>query len=117
LITRVGKLELRIPQDRTGRFSNGGSEIFNGTKVNKKSLSRADEAPKGMAINEAAHPISEIVIENFFRLSGDVQDRTGYCLCVDSRVLDLRGDMGCPGQARRRIPDAPPTAGALRQVT
>ena len=38
LITRVGKLELRVPQDRTGRFS---TELFDGFQARGRNVSAA----------------------------------------------------------------------------
>jgi hypothetical protein len=49
LITRVGKLELRIPQDRNGRFS---TEIFERYQRSEKALVAALEVPPFTAPNE-----------------------------------------------------------------
>jgi Transposase, Mutator family len=61
LITRVGKLELRVPQDRTGRFS---TELFERYQRSERALVAAlavalRRARSGARLSRPIHPPSQ----------------------------------------------------------
>ena len=75
LVTRVGKLELRVPRDRHGQFQ---TALFERYQRSEKALLKAEEATEPYATKQEAHRAIAQYIHGFYD-PVRMHSSLGYC--------------------------------------